>query len=177
MMLERTNAQSRWLVFRCPRGRKPRRLAVELRDPEGLAGSNRSGQETRHGHRGQPAKKILVADGERAVRRLVRATLRKLDYLVFEAATLSETIAIARSIQPDLVLLDVTTVQEAAEDERTIRGLRRQNPRKPCVVVWMTTHRQNREPVARPDSGADYVLEKPFSPIRLRQLIGVWLGV
>jgi CheY-like chemotaxis protein len=52
-------------------------------------------------------KKILVADDRATSRELVRVALEHAGYLVYEAADGGEALSSARSLQPDLIILDL----------------------------------------------------------------------
>ncbi|MFI5348212.1 MAG: response regulator [Elusimicrobiota bacterium] len=56
---------------------------------------------------GDPKKKILHVEDDRSVQLLVRAVLERAGYQVFTAVDAMQGLMMVRSIQPDLVVLDV----------------------------------------------------------------------
>jgi CheY-like chemotaxis protein len=52
-------------------------------------------------------RKLLIADDEPGIRRLVRMTLESEGHEILEAADGEQALAIARDQHPDLILLDV----------------------------------------------------------------------
>ena len=66
--------------------------------------------------------KILVVDDEMSIRTLVRKYLESEAYQVIEGENGEQAIELARSVQPDLVVLDVgMPVLDGIEALRTIR--------------------------------------------------------
>lgn len=117
--------------------------------------------------------KILIAEDSSTVRRLVTARLRADGYDVLEAADGEDAVELARSGQPDLIVLD--KVMPKLDGFEVLRILR-DDPRTATVPVVMLTERTSEEDVL---GGfrlgvADY-MPKPFSPhelsARIRRVI------
>jgi DNA-binding response OmpR family regulator len=112
---------------------------------------------------------ILIADDEPQIVELVRVTLEDERVRVFEAYDGGTALALAASLEPDLVLLDVQLPDTSGLE--VCRRLR-DDPRLAATRVIMLTAAAQAEDVARGlAAGADHYLTKPFSPIRLLALV------
>jgi CheY-like chemotaxis protein len=116
-------------------------------------------------------KKILIADDDRSLRRLVRATLRVGDeeYDFLEAASGKEALEIARRELPELLLLDIMlptmdgfAVCEQLKSDPLTTGI---------TIVMLTAIRQPEDMERGKAVGADEYFTKPFSPLQLLQLV------
>jgi DNA-binding response OmpR family regulator len=108
---------------------------------------------------------VLVVDDDEMVRRLVRTVLEADDYTVIDARDGAEAFAVLEKSDPQVVVLDVMMPGlDGVEVCRKIDHSR--------VKVVMLTARD--DPVleqACKDAGADAFLTKPFSSIRLLDVI------
>ncbi len=110
-------------------------------------------------------KKLLIADDELGIRRLVRMTLESDQYEIIEAADAQEALGMARAHRPELVLLDVMMPKGTGFD--VCRALK-QDPETKDITVVMLTARSQKSDVAEGDvAGADDYFTKPFSPVNL----------
>jgi two-component system phosphate regulon response regulator PhoB len=110
-------------------------------------------------------KKLLIADDERGIRRLVRMTLESDQYEIIEAADAQEALGMARAHRPELVLLDVMMPKGTGFD--VCRALK-QDPETKDITVVMLTARSQKSDVAEGEvAGADDYFTKPFSPVNL----------
>lgn len=114
-------------------------------------------------------EKLLIADDEESLRLLVSATLASEDYEILEAGNGTKALAIARSEQPHVVLLDVNMPgMNGLEVCQRIKG----DPTLASVrVVMLSTASQADERAAGAGAGADAYLTKPFSPLELLTVI------
>lgn len=105
------------------------------------------------------ARTILVCDDDANLRELVRAVLGA-EYRFVEAADGSEALALARELEPDLIVLDVMLPGrsgiEVLGELRADEGL----GDVPVVVITAWDHAEGEAWTA----GADRVLLKPFEP-------------
>ena len=113
---------------------------------------------------------ILIIEDEEALRRFLIPTLASQSYQVLSAATASEGLAMARSHNPDLVLLDLGLPD--LDGMAVLRELRAWN-RKPVVIL--SARAQERDKVRALDQGADDYLAKPFGASELLARIRVAL--
>ena len=110
-------------------------------------------------------KKLLIADDELGIRRLVRMTLESDQYEIIEAADAQEALGMARAHRPELVLLDVMMPKGTGFD--VCRAIK-QDPETKDITVVMLTARSQKSDVAEGEvAGADDYFTKPFSPVNL----------
>ena len=113
------------------------------------------------------ATKILVADDQLHMLRLVQHELEQEGYELLLARDGEEAIGIALREKPDLVILDVMmpkvdglTVLRRLKQEKSTRRI-------PAIVLTSSPRELMRQEAEL--SGADVVFTKPFSPTLLRQ--------
>jgi DNA-binding response OmpR family regulator len=113
--------------------------------------------------------RVLVIDDEAPIRLLCRVNLEAEGIAVLEAADGTTGLELARSDQPDVVLLDVMmpgldgwrVAEELLEDDRT-RGI---------PIIFLTARAEFRDRARGLDiGGVDYVT-KPFNPLELAPLV------
>ena len=105
--------------------------------------------------------KILVAEDEPHILKMVDFKLRSQGYTVIGASDGGEAVVAASADRPDLILLDVMMpVMDGFEVLRTLKG---EEATKDIPVIILTAKSQERDIVTGLESGAvDYVV-KPFS--------------
>jgi len=113
---------------------------------------------------------ILIIEDEASLRRFLVPTLANHDYQVLTAATGSDGLAMARSHNPDIILLDLGLPD--LDGGEVLRSLR-QWSRKPILVI--SARAQEKEKVQALDLGADDYLTKPFGAEELLARIRVAL--
>ena len=113
---------------------------------------------------------ILLIEDEQALRRFLLPTLSKAHYQVLAAATAHEGLAMARSHNPDLILLDLGLPDQ---DGMTVLKDLRVWSHKPIVIL--SARNQERDKVRALDQGADDYLAKPFGAEELLARIRVAL--
>jgi two-component system KDP operon response regulator KdpE len=113
---------------------------------------------------------ILLIEDEEPLRRFLIPTLTGKHYQVLAAATAAEGLAMARSHNPDLILLDLGLPDlDGMEVLKDIRSW----SRKPVVIL--SARNQERSKVQALDQGADDYLTKPFGAGELLARIRVAL--
>lgn len=110
-------------------------------------------------------RKLLIADDEPGVRRLVRMTLESDEYEIFEAADGDEALSVARSELPDLILLDVMMPKRSGYD--VCRELKDAEDTREICVILLTARAQDADQQEGVSAGADDYFVKPFSPVAL----------
>ena len=112
------------------------------------------------------AKTILICEDEDALRELVRVSLGPA-YRYEEAVDGVESVEMARSVRPDLVVLDLMLPRrsgvEVLAELRNDRSMRD----TPVVVITAWTHAQQ----AAVAAGADRFVPKPFDPDELKTVV------
>lgn len=116
----------------------------------------------------QPA--ILIVEDETSLRRFLVPILSAQGYSVVSAVSASEGIAMARSHNPDLVLLDLGLPD--LDGLAVLRAMREWS-RRPVIII--SARSQEREKVRALDAGADDYLTKPFGAAELLARIRVAL--
>jgi two-component system KDP operon response regulator KdpE len=113
---------------------------------------------------------ILIIEDEASLRRFLVPTLANHDYQVLTAANGADGLAMARSHNPDIVLLDLGLPD--LEGMKVLQSLR-QWSRKPILII--SARNQERDKVQALDLGADDYLTKPFGAEELLARIRVAL--
>ncbi len=113
---------------------------------------------------------VVLVEDEAAMRKFVRASLTGHNYRVVEAVDAREGIAMTRSHNPDIVLLDLGLPDRDGLDvTRDIRGW------SAVPIVVISARGQESDKVDALDAGADDYLTKPFSFVvllaRIRALL------
>jgi two-component system KDP operon response regulator KdpE len=113
---------------------------------------------------------LLIVEDEASLRRFLVPILSTHGYQVLTAATASEGTAMARSHNPDLILLDLGLPDgDGLTVLRELRGW----SRRPVIII--SARSQEREKVRALDQGADDYLTKPFGAAELLARIRVAL--
>ena len=118
------------------------------------------------------AKKILIAEDEEHIRRLVKVILGKEDYEFLEAKDGKEALERA-SEMPDLIILDVMMPKmDGVEVCMQLKGnaLTRKIP-----IIMLTAKGEMSDKVVGIRAGADDYLTKPFEPRELRERVKTFL--
>jgi DNA-binding response OmpR family regulator len=114
--------------------------------------------------------RVLVIDDEPDVLMLCRVNLQLAGHEVVEASNGKVGLELARTLRPDVVVLDVmlpkvdglTVLHELASSEET-RNI-------PVIMLTAKTQLEDRREAWR--AGCAEYLTKPFSPIELAELVG-----
>ena len=105
---------------------------------------------------------ILVVDDDKKIVQLVSLYLRKEGYRVLPAFDGQEALEIARSQQPDLIVLDLFLPELDGTD---VCRLLRADSRVP--IIMLTARATDEDKLLGLDLGADDYLTKPFNPREL----------
>ena len=114
--------------------------------------------------------RVLVVDDEPAILRAVETNLRRHDFQIDTASSVSEALARYDAVRPDLVLLDLGL--PGAEGTDFIRAIR---TRAATPIIVLSAREGERDKVEALDLGADDYLTKPFSVNELLARIRVAL--
>jgi CheY-like chemotaxis protein len=110
----------------------------------------------------RPEKTILLVDDEEALRLLITMTLERESYRVVTAADGEEGLAIAKSLKPDLILLDVGLPK--INGIEVCRRLRADPETSDLRSVMLSAWVRAEDHAAAFAAGADDYLDKPFRP-------------
>jgi DNA-binding response OmpR family regulator len=117
--------------------------------------------------------RILVADDEPHLLRLVKFRLEREGYEVLTAADGEEALEAARTERPDLCILDVMMPKRNGFD--VLREIRADARCAGMKVLMLTARAQDRDVDAGFGLGADDYITKPFSPQDLRLRVAAHL--
>jgi two-component system KDP operon response regulator KdpE len=100
---------------------------------------------------------VLVVDDELQMRRFLRASLASLDFVVVEAVSAKEALALMVSHNPEIILLDLGLPDRDGVDwTRAVREW----SRTPIIII--SARGREGDKVEALDAGADDYLTKPF---------------
>lgn len=114
-------------------------------------------------------KRILLADDQEGLRRLVSVTLGPEEFEILHAGDGEETLQVACAQRPHLILLDVAMPK--LDGFQVLRQLKA-DPTMASIPIIMLTATGNAQArnVARELGAVDYFV-KPFSPLTLLQRV------
>lgn len=114
-------------------------------------------------------RKVLICDNEEILRGLVLASLEPDDYQLAEAVDGEDALAQARSLEPDLIVLDM--MMPGRSGLEVVRELRADDRLADTPVVMLTARAQAADVAAAEEAGTDHFVAKPFSPAALAELV------
>jgi DNA-binding response OmpR family regulator len=115
------------------------------------------------------AKKILVVDDQENIARILRMMLENKGYETVWAGDGAEALRLAKSEEPDLILLDVMLPK--IDGFKVCRLLKFDKKYNRIPIVLLTAKSSPADKQTGREVGADYYLEKPFQPVQLIQVI------
>ena len=122
-----------------------------------------------------PARRVLLVDDEDDIRLVARASLERLaGWEVLAAASGADGVALARSEQPDAIVLDV--MMPGMDGPATLAELRADPATADIPVVFLTAKVQAAERRRLEELGAAGVVAKPFDPMTLAAELAAAFG-
>jgi two-component system cell cycle response regulator DivK len=119
-------------------------------------------------------RRILVVEDQEDLRAILRDLLTASGYTVIEAVDGVEGVAKARSVRPDLVLMDIQLpVLDGYDATRQIKALPGLAA-TPIIAVSSFAMKADEEKARA--SGCDNYVTKPYSPVQLFGIIRGYLG-
>jgi len=122
-------------------------------------------------------KKILIVDENDTSRESLGASIKRLGYEVFEAATGPDAINKASSMRPDLIIMDLR-LPGMNGDEATARLKRNLSTRNIPMVIstaWTTMCNIGDRVDRALEAGAEEILYKPLQLTVLRDVLRTYL--
>lgn len=119
-------------------------------------------------------KRILLADDDAGLRRLVSITLGDTDFDLLQSADGQETLRVAREQHPDLILLDINMPR--LDGLSVCRALKSDAATRDIRVVMLTASGSEADRDSGRLAGADDYFVKPFSPVELLNKVYEMLG-
>ena len=107
---------------------------------------------------------ILVVDDSRTIRRLVGRTLMESGYVVVEASDGKAALEVWRSVQPDLILLDVD--MPVMDGPTALQQMRAEYEAAVPPVLFLTARTGAADVAAGLDIGAQDYIRKPVRSAR-----------
>lgn len=111
---------------------------------------------------GEAKQKILIADDEASIRRILETRLSMIGYDIVTAADGEEAVAVFNKENPDLVVLDV--MMPKMDGYGVCREIRRTSD---VPIIILTALGDVSERITGLELGADDYVVKPFSPKEL----------
>jgi DNA-binding response OmpR family regulator len=118
--------------------------------------------------------RVLVCDNEEPLRALVRGALELGDYEIVEAHDGDESVELARSCDPDLIVLDM--MMPGRTGLEVLAELRAEDRFAKTPVIMLTARTQSQDRQAALEAGVSCFLPKPFSPLELASTVEELLG-
>ena len=118
--------------------------------------------------------RVLIADDEPHIRKLVSFSLGNHGYEVLEATDGEEAVRIATETMPDLILMDVMMPVMTGYD--AVRKLKSEPTTADIPIVMLSAKSQKAEQEEGLSCGAREYICKPFTPKDLVQRVDVILG-
>ncbi len=115
-------------------------------------------------------KRILLAEDEEVLRMLVVDTLEEDGYIIDEVTDGVEAYEAIKTKKYDLLLLDYMMPRMTGLE--VIEKVRNNTENKNIKIVMLTAKNQKKDEEDAKKVGADYFLAKPFSPLKLLELVG-----
>lgn len=117
-----------------------------------------------------PMKKILIVEDHADIRKLIRMTLEFRDFDVLEVATGDEAWEVTQRIRPDVVLLDVM-MPGTLSGLKVCQLIKDSDDLCDTQVIMLTARGSADDRQAGLSAGADEYLVKPFSTLKLLEVI------
>ena len=120
------------------------------------------------------SKKIVLAEDEPQIARLVEFKLKKEGYSVTTKENGEEALKAIKEDKPDLVLLDI--MMPVMGGYEVLRRLKEDEDLKSIPVIMLTARAQEKDVVKGIDMGAEDYITKPFHPAELLARVKRILG-
>lgn len=113
--------------------------------------------------------RILICDNEPALRGLVVAAISNEDYEVHQARDGDESLALARALEPDVIVLDM--MMPGRTGLQVLAELRTEERFRETPVIMLTARAQASDRIAAADAGVSLFIAKPFSALELASIV------
>ena len=125
--------------------------------------------------RGSATRKILLVDDHPEIRQLVKMTLGK-GFEIFEAEDGRSALRLTLEHKPDLLVLDIMMPGEI-DGLRVLKAIKVDHALRNTKVILVSARGQEKDKQEGLLQGADAYLVKPFSPLKLNEMIKEMLKV
>ena len=114
-------------------------------------------------------KRILVAEDEEVLRMLIVDIFEDEDYMIYVATDGGEAMELLKDNQYDLAILDhMMPVYTGLE---IVEYIRRTESNERTKILMLSAKSQQYEQKQILETGAEYFMAKPFSPMKLLELV------
>lgn len=120
------------------------------------------------------SKKIVLAEDEPQIARLIEFKLKKEGYSVTWKENGEEALKAIKADKPDLILLDI--MMPVMDGYEVLRRLKEDENLKSIPVIMLTARAQEKDVVKGIDMGAEDYITKPFHPAELLARVKRILG-
>ncbi|MFV8827487.1 response regulator [Alkalihalobacterium sp. APHAB7] len=115
-------------------------------------------------------KKLLVVDDEDVLRMLIVDTLEDEGYQIQEVQDGQEALNFIQENEYDLIIIDYMMPEYSGVE--VIKKVREMDDKHELQFLMLTAKSQQKDEEMARQAGADYFLAKPFSPLKLVDLVG-----
>ncbi|MEX1047343.1 MAG: response regulator [Actinomycetota bacterium] len=112
---------------------------------------------------------ILIVDDDPVIRRLLQVNFRLEGYEVETAALGQESIELARSNTPDVIVLDV--MMPGMDGWEVCRSMREESSLADVPIVFLSAKSQDQNPKDSKELGIAAYVTKPFDPSELVTIV------
>jgi two-component system, OmpR family, response regulator RpaA len=116
-----------------------------------------------------PVQRVLIADDDPDIRALLVMTLELSGYSVTEAEDGAQAGALAKELQPDLIVADV--MMPVTDGFDLLENLKADQATMDIPVVILTARASDKDVWRGWQAGASYYITKPFDPDHLIRYI------
>lgn len=120
-------------------------------------------------------KRILIVEDQEDNRRILRDLLASAGFELFEAVTGTEGVALAGSVKPDLIIMDIQLPE--IDGYEATRRIKADSALRQIPVIAVTSFALSGDDERAYAAGCCAYVTKPFSPRRLLATIREHLGV
>lgn len=121
-----------------------------------------------------PKKRILLADDQEGLRRLVSMTLGPDEFEILHAGDGEQALEVAQAQHPHLILLDVAMPK--LDGFQVLKRLKADTATSKIPIIMLTATASSQARTAAQEMGATDYFVKPFSPLTLLQRVHEILG-
>lgn len=114
-------------------------------------------------------KRLLLAEDEEVLRMLIADTLEDEGYMIDEASDGLEALDLIKNNDYDLVIVDY--MMPGLTGIEVIESVRAIPSKSETKIMMLTAKSQQKDEEKALSSGANYFLAKPFSPLKLADLV------
>ncbi|MEK7812130.1 MAG: response regulator [Candidatus Desantisbacteria bacterium] len=120
------------------------------------------------------AKKVLIADDEFHIRRIVADKISKAGHIVFTAENGQEAVDIAKKEKPDIILMDL--MMPVLSGIEAIKILKQDSDMANIPILVLTAMEFGEDNDIAAVVGANNIITKPFSPKELLDVVNARIG-